>query len=75
MSEFEEIPSGGRPIRAWTRGVPIEEAALAQLWRADARTDAAAEVMRLLGVHAPATVGAAVVGVTVGPVTCPWFAL
>ena len=31
MSGFEVIESNGRPIKAWTRGVPIEEAALQQL--------------------------------------------
>jgi tRNA-splicing ligase RtcB len=31
MSGFEIIEGGGRPIKAWTRGVPIEEAALTQL--------------------------------------------
>jgi tRNA-splicing ligase RtcB (3'-phosphate/5'-hydroxy nucleic acid ligase) len=31
MSGFELIDSPGKPIKAWTRGVPIEEAAMAQL--------------------------------------------
>ena len=32
MSGFEVIANeGGAPIKAWTRGVPIEDAALAQL--------------------------------------------
>ncbi len=31
MSGFEELPSDGRPIRAWTRGVPVADNALAQL--------------------------------------------
>ncbi len=31
MSGFEHIESEGRPIRAWTRGVPIEDSALKQL--------------------------------------------
>jgi len=31
MSGFEHIESTGAPIKAWTRGVPIEESALAQL--------------------------------------------
>ncbi len=32
MSGYEYIETGhGRPIKAWTRGVPVEEAALAQL--------------------------------------------
>jgi tRNA-splicing ligase RtcB len=31
MSSFDVIESEGRPIKAWTRGVPIEEAALGQL--------------------------------------------
>jgi tRNA-splicing ligase RtcB len=28
MSGFDVIESGGRPIKAWTRGVPIEDAAM-----------------------------------------------
>jgi tRNA-splicing ligase RtcB len=31
MSGFDMIESEGRPIKAWTRGVPIEESALKQL--------------------------------------------
>jgi tRNA-splicing ligase RtcB len=31
MSEFDYIESDGRPIKAWTRGVPIEDVALQQL--------------------------------------------
>jgi tRNA-splicing ligase RtcB len=31
MSGFDVIESQGRPIKAWTRGVPIEESALKQL--------------------------------------------
>jgi tRNA-splicing ligase RtcB len=31
MSGFDMIESDGRPIKAWTKGVPIEESALAQL--------------------------------------------
>ncbi|MCI3133921.1 RtcB family protein [Phenylobacterium aquaticum] len=31
MSGFDLIESDGRPIKAWTKGVPIEESALAQL--------------------------------------------
>ncbi len=31
MSGFEVIESEGRPIKAWTKGVPIEESALKQL--------------------------------------------
>lgn len=31
MSGFEVIESPGAPIKAWTRGVPIEESAMAQL--------------------------------------------
>ena len=31
MSGFETIESSGAPIKAWTRGVPIEDAAVAQL--------------------------------------------
>jgi tRNA-splicing ligase RtcB len=31
MSNFEHIESGGAPIKAWIRGVPLEEAAKAQL--------------------------------------------
>jgi tRNA-splicing ligase RtcB len=31
MSGFEVIESEGRPIKAWTRGVPIEDSALKQL--------------------------------------------
>src|SRR5580700_7632252 len=31
MSGFEAIESAGAPIKAWTRGVPIEDAAMAQL--------------------------------------------
>jgi tRNA-splicing ligase RtcB len=31
MSGFEEIESSGAPIKAWTRGVPVEAAALEQL--------------------------------------------
>ena len=33
MSKFEEIESSGVPIKAWTRGVPIDENARAQLQR------------------------------------------
>src|SRR3977135_346588 len=28
---YEAIPSGGAPIKAWTRGVPVEDAAKKQL--------------------------------------------
>jgi tRNA-splicing ligase RtcB len=31
MSGFEYIETGGSPIKAWTRGVPIEDAARADL--------------------------------------------
>ncbi len=31
MSGFEHIESGGAPIKAWTKGVPIEESAMKQL--------------------------------------------
>jgi tRNA-splicing ligase RtcB len=31
MTGFDHIEGGNRPIKAWTRGVPIEEAALTQL--------------------------------------------
>jgi tRNA-splicing ligase RtcB len=31
MSGFEAIESSGAPIKAWMRGVPIEDAAMAQL--------------------------------------------
>ena len=31
MTGFETIESSGAPIKAWTRGVPIEDAAMAQL--------------------------------------------
>ncbi|MBI5941185.1 MAG: RtcB family protein, partial [Caulobacterales bacterium] len=31
MSGFEVIESPGAPIKAWTRGVPIEESAMKQL--------------------------------------------
>jgi tRNA-splicing ligase RtcB len=31
MRGFDIIESAGAPIKAWTRGVPIEEAAMAQL--------------------------------------------
>jgi tRNA-splicing ligase RtcB len=31
MTGFDDIEGEGRPIKAWTRGVPIEEAALKQL--------------------------------------------
>src|SRR5215467_14798715 len=31
MSGFEYIETGGAPIKAWTRGVPIEEAARQQI--------------------------------------------
>src|SRR5215831_11828304 len=31
MSEHEVIDTGGAPIKAWTRGVPIEDAARKQL--------------------------------------------
>ncbi|MCP5433386.1 MAG: RtcB family protein [Alphaproteobacteria bacterium] len=31
MTGFEIIESGGVPIKAWTRGVPVEDSALAQL--------------------------------------------
>ena len=31
MSGYETIESSGAPIKAWTRGVPIEEPAMAQL--------------------------------------------
>jgi tRNA-splicing ligase RtcB len=31
MSNFDYIETGGVPIKAWTRGVPIEDAARKQL--------------------------------------------
>ncbi len=31
MTGFETIESPGAPIKAWTRGVPIEDEAMAQL--------------------------------------------
>ena len=31
MSNFDYIETGGAPIRAWTRGVPIEDAARQQI--------------------------------------------
>ena len=31
MSNFEYIETGGAPIKAWTRGVPIEESARKQI--------------------------------------------
>ncbi|MGF1624455.1 MAG: RtcB family protein [Alphaproteobacteria bacterium] len=31
MSGYQQIETGGKPVKAWTRGVPIEESALAQL--------------------------------------------
>jgi tRNA-splicing ligase RtcB len=31
MSNFDVIETGGAPVKAWIRGVPLEDAALQQL--------------------------------------------